>query len=72
MPTKPGGLLEGFKLEGNSNSFRSFKQCSTSISARSLGSIIHKYIKNWNEVKSKNASIGYVSKKIQPKSKIKS
>jgi hypothetical protein len=71
MPTKPGGLLEGFKLEGQTQTLLEvLNSVPTSISARSLGSIIHKYIKiGMRSIK--NASIGYVSKKIQ-KSKIKS
>jgi hypothetical protein len=46
MPTKPGGLLEGFKLEGQTQTLLEvLNSVPTSISARSLGSIIHKYIK---------------------------
>jgi hypothetical protein len=45
MPTKPG-LLEGFKLEGQTQTLLEvLNSVPTSISARSLGSIIHKYIK---------------------------
>jgi hypothetical protein len=44
MPTKPGGLLEGFKLQ-TQTLLEVLNSVPTSISARSLGSIIHKYIK---------------------------
>jgi hypothetical protein len=68
MPTKPGGLLEEAR-RANSNSLEVLNSVPTH-SARSLGSIIHKYIKIG--MRSNQKMLLLVMSKIQPKSKIKS